>query len=234
MSSNTHDDAQILPKLFARISHDSKRNFRQINMFFDLLVRESEFDEGQMELINMISGVAKKGEKDFAGLDRFSTQIDVSDAVCELTFSDVLQSMAKGFEGVSMTGLDTVSFPISFNPHGLKTILEEVLSNSVKYCPEGISPALNVSSSVDGGRRTIKFASPTIGTSSKGISNLWLPFARDPCVKAIEGHGMGLTIVSYLVSQSGGDLTLGCNDEEGFVVTWKLAPEAASSHSKAA
>lgn len=234
MSSNTRDDAQILPKLFARLSHDSKRNFRQINMFFDLLVKESKFDDGQLELINMISSVAKKGESDIAGLDRFSTQIDVSDAVCEMTFSDVLQSVARDFESVGITGLDAVNFPISFNPHGLKTILEEVLSNSVKFCPESISPALNISSSVDAGTRVIKLASPTIGTNSKGIDSLWLPFARDPSMKAIEGHGMGLTIVAYLVSQGGGELQISCNEEEGFIVTWKLAQEAASGHSRAA
>ena len=234
MSSNTGDDAQILPKLFARLSHDSKRNFRQINMFFDLLVKESDFDKGQMELINMISSVAQKGESDIAGLDRFSLQIDVSDTVCELTFSDVLQNVARDFEGVGITGLDAVNFPIAFNPHGLKTILEELLSNSVKFCPESTAPELNISSSVDAGARVIHFASPTIGTNSKGIENLWLPFARDPSMEAIEGHGMGLTIVAYLVSQSGGDLQFSCNEEEGFIVTWRLAREMASSHSRAA
>lgn len=234
MSSNTRDDAQILPKLFARLSHDSKRNFRQINMFFDLLVKESEFDDGQLELINMISSVAKKGESDIAGLDRFSMQIDVGDAVCELMFSEVLQSVARDFENVVITGLDAVNFPISFNPHGLKTILGEVLSNSVKFCPESVSPALNISSSVDAGARAVKFASPTIGSNGKGVENLWLPFARDPSMKDIEGHGMGLTIVAYLVSQSGGDLQISCNDEEGFIVTWRLAQEAANGHSRAA
>lgn len=234
MSSNTSDGAQILPKLFARLSHDSKRNFRQINMFFDLLVKESEFDDGQLELINMINSVAKKGDSDIAGLDRFSTQIDVSNAVCELTFSDVLESVARDFEGLSITGLDAVNFPISFNPHGLKAILEEVLSNSVKFCPEAIAPALNISSTVDAGTRVIKFASPTIGTNTKGIDSLWLPYARDPSMSAIEGHGMGLTIVAYLVSQSGGELQVSCNEDEGFIVAWRLAQEAASGLSKAA
>lgn len=235
MSPIPKEDKQILPRLFARVSHDSKRNFRQIKSIFDLLCMDAKFDDSQMELINMISEIAKKGELEFEGLDRFANQIDISESKCELTFSEVLSRVGQESGQVRIAAAENLDFKMLINPHALKSILQEVLSNAEKFSPESVAPSLTVTSSIDSvGIRTVKFSSPSIGVGSYGLHNLWLPYARDSNVAEIEGHGVGLTIVAYLVSQAGGDIALDFNEEDGFILLWRLAENAQSELNQAA
>ncbi|MGB0866464.1 MAG: ATP-binding protein [Granulosicoccaceae bacterium] len=228
MSSTLGEDKLLLPKLFARLSHDSIRNFRQIRALFEMLTLDAEFDESQLELVKMINEIAKKGEYGFEGLERFANQIDVGDMECELVFSDVLQSVQREFTDVSVTALDDLDFVLRFNPQALKSILVEVFSNARKYCPERSSAELKVGTSVDARSsiRSIRLSAKSIGAGSYGLESLWLPYARDSNVTHIEGYGVGLTIVAYLVAQSGGEITLDCEESSAFNVSWVLAEPA--------
>jgi PAS domain S-box-containing protein len=96
--------------------------------------------------------------------------------------------------------------PIEADPKRLHQVLNNVLSNAVKFTPEGGSIALRSDS--DG-----TWLSITIQDSGPGIAPEFLPFVFDRFRQADSGStrmhgglGLGLAIARHLVEQHGGDI----------------------------
>jgi PAS domain S-box-containing protein len=85
------------------------------------------------------------------------------------------------------------------DPQRLERVVNNLLSNAVKFTPEGGS--VEVAAWQDDGHLKIRVSDTGVGIPPEDLPNLFQPFHRGRNVtkKAIEGTGLGLTIVKALV-----------------------------------
>jgi len=100
------------------------------------------------------------------------------------------------------------------NPDMIEQLLENLVSNAVKYTSSGGRVGLEVSSGANGMVR-IEVSDNGIGIPKSAVPRLFTEFFRADNARAIEeiGTGLGLTIVKRIVDQHGGRILV--ESEEG-------------------
>lgn len=95
----------------------------------------------------------------------------------------------------------------------IEQMLENLVSNSIKYTPRGGKVCVTFSSGV--GNVRIEVGDTGIGIPKSDLPNLFKEFYRAENAKAIEAHGtgLGLPIVKEIVEKHGGRITV--QSEEG-------------------
>jgi two-component system sensor histidine kinase VicK len=123
-------------------------------------------------------------------------------------------------------------------PDGLDRILNNLVSNAIKYTPPGGQVIVSLSKTK--GTATVIVEDTGIGIPADAMVHLFEEFYRAPNAKSVEreGTGLGLTIVKDLVSRFGGQLAVHSELNKGsqFKITFHLEnPEtetrAVSAHS---
>jgi PAS domain S-box-containing protein len=92
------------------------------------------------------------------------------------------------------------------DPRRLERVLNNLLSNAVKFTPEGGS--VEVTAWQDDGHLKVRVSDTGVGIPAEDLSDLFQPFHRGRNVtkQAIEGTGLGLTIVKALVEAHRGTI----------------------------
>lgn len=115
-------------------------------------------------------------------------------------------------------------------PEGVDRILNNLVSNAVKYTPGGGSISVTLSTENDMAR--VEVADTGIGIPEESLAHLFQEFYRAPNAKAQvkEGTGLGLAITKELVKRYGGKITFRSEVGKGttFVVTLPLAEKSFS------
>jgi signal transduction histidine kinase len=115
---------------------------------------------------------------------------------------------------------------VAATAEGLDRILNNLISNAVKYTPAG--GRVTVSLSTDDGVALLEVADTGIGIPEESLKHLYEEFYRAPNAKAEvkEGTGLGLSIARDLVIRYGGQISVQSQVGQGtsFVLTFPLAP----------
>lgn len=110
---------------------------------------------------------------------------------------------------------------------GLDRILNNLVSNAVKYTPGG--GRVTVTLSVEDGIARFEVSDTGIGIPEESLKHLYEEFYRSPNAKAQvrEGTGLGLAITRDLVTRYGGQIAVQSKPGQGttFVLTFPLAAE---------
>jgi len=108
------------------------------------------------------------------------------------------------------------------DPRRLERILSNLLSNAVKFTPEGGS--VEVAAWQDDGHLKIRVSDTGLGIPPEDLPNLFQPFHRGRNVtkKAIEGTGLGLTIVKALVEAHKGTIEVQSELDKGTTIQLTL------------
>jgi PAS domain S-box-containing protein len=119
------------------------------------------------------------------------------------------------------------------DPRRLERVLSNLLSNAVKFTPEGGN--VEVAAWQDDGQLKIRVSDTGVGIPPEDLPNLFQPFHRGRNVtkKAIEGTGLGLTIVKALVEAHKGTVEVESELDKGttFRLTLPLhEPSLAETH----
>ena len=104
----------------------------------------------------------------------------------------------------------------------LRQVLLNLLTNAIKYTPEGGSVSVTAASVADG--FDIKVADTGIGIAADDLQRCLQPFVRlsDPLTAGVEGAGLGLTIARRLTEAHGGALRLASVPGQGTTATIHL------------
>jgi PAS domain S-box-containing protein len=104
----------------------------------------------------------------------------------------------------------------------IQQLFQNLISNSLKYRREGVSPVVKIHShSVNGNFIDIIFEDNGIGFEEKYIEQIFEPFKRLHGTSEYEGTGIGLAICKKIVERHYGSITAKSIPEEGatFIVT---------------
>ena len=103
---------------------------------------------------------------------------------------------------------------------GLKRILLNLLSNSIKFTPAGGSVTLTVADT-EGGRVALMVADTGIGIPAEKLNMVMEPFEQvdNEYTRTESGTGLGLSLVRSIVELHGGELTLESMPNKGTTVT---------------
>ena len=104
----------------------------------------------------------------------------------------------------------------------LNTILGHLLSNAVKFTPEGGTIQFNVGQESNQSMLIFQIRDSGIGISSDFLSRIYNPFSRGENATSITGTGLGLTIVRDCVEQHNGTITVESEDGAGTSFTVRL------------
>jgi signal transduction histidine kinase/ActR/RegA family two-component response regulator len=131
------------------------------------------------------------------------------EAICQASLQFIKEAAAKKKIGVSFT-LDNTQATMQADARRLKQILVNLLTNAVKFTPEGGQVELTVKGEAE--REVIHFIvkDTGIGIASEDLARLFKPFAQvdSSLSKQHEGTGLGLALVIRLTELHGGSVAV--------------------------
>lgn len=116
--------------------------------------------------------------------------------------------------------------PLLADPRALKQVLLHLLSNAIKFTPEG--GRIGVSARVDpAGALVVEVFDSGIGIPADRLETIFQPFVQGEIAlsRRYEGIGLGLSIAKSLVEQHGGKLEIRSVEGSGTSVLIHLPPE---------
>jgi signal transduction histidine kinase len=117
----------------------------------------------------------------------------------------------------------------NWDPGRLDQVLTNLISNAVKYSPDGGEVHVSVREADDEVRVAVR--DQGIGIAKRDQSEVFQPFRRlHADARVITGTGLGLYISSQIVARHGGSIDLESHPGEGstFTVRLPLLPETAA------
>jgi signal transduction histidine kinase len=212
------------------VSHDFQEPLRKIYTFGDRL---NELGRGLSEKGSFYMERLQHSVKRMQGL--------MNDLV---SYSKIVPSKSKSFQSVALedivqevlidleimlneTGgkVEIKSLPtIEADPFQMRGLFQNLISNSLKYHKEKISPLIKIegqSSTSKNGFYEIRVQDNGIGFDDVYIPRIFKPFERLHREGEFQGTGMGLTLCKKIVERHGGSIDVKSKTNEG--TTFKIS-----------
>ena len=157
--------------------------------------------------------------------------VDLRELVAHVgrTFQDKATERDQHFTVDAPEGLP----PASGDPEMLERMLENLVSNAIKYTPKGGTVRIGLSYASDG-RLLLEISDSGIGIPKAVQQRLFTEFFRAENAKAMEtaGTGLGLVIVRDIVEMHGGTIRLESEEGRGTTFFVTLAPAIVGPESR--
>jgi two-component system sensor histidine kinase/response regulator len=234
---------EVKSHLMLKVAHELRAPVAAVQSYINLItagyVSQSEMkptlkrvQERLQEMLDLIADLLELARLKQAK-DRLVAEASPQDVaqilkeVCDL-FREQAQEKRQSFQ------LDIMDHPvITANRDHLKQIWTNLISNAIKYTPEGGRVAVTLQAN---DKRIIGVVQDTgMGISQEDQSHLFQEFFRTDEAKASGaiGTGLGLSIVKQIVDSYGGELKVTSRPGQGsrftFVLPTEPAPEAPPS-----
>jgi len=115
--------------------------------------------------------------------------------------------------------------PCKADPTAVSQIFANLLENAIKYRAKGRALAVSITGEARGGSVLYKVADNGSGIAAKDLGRIWDIFYRGAGASAVEGEGIGLTVVKYMAEKNGGGIK--AESEEGGGTVFHLELPAA-------
>jgi signal transduction histidine kinase len=221
----------------AAVSHELRTPLTSISGFLELLADEEPElgPSGQryMDVIRRSNARLRGAVEDLLLIaeieaDRLELRPEATD-LAELAAATVEAALPTAAEQGIVLLLDVKSrLPLEADAGRLRQVLDNLVSNALKYTPEGGSVILSASNG-DGPLR-VEVTDTGIGIPRDELGQLFSRFYRASTAtrRAIPGTGLGLVIARAIVEGHGGTISLESTEGEGTRVTVTLpAPQRA-------
>jgi two-component system sensor histidine kinase/response regulator len=90
----------------------------------------------------------------------------------------------------------------------LTLLFQNLLSNALKFMPQGRVPQVDISAQVADGLAAITVRDNGIGIAAQGIEKLFQPFARLNLRREFQGSGLGLALCRQIAEAHGGSIAV--------------------------
>jgi PAS domain S-box-containing protein len=224
-------------EFLSRMSHELRTPLNAILGFSQLLHLEEELlDEEQREAVEHISEAGGhllyliNEVLDIARVDAQKMRLSIEDTPLDTVFTSALM-LVKNLalkKGVTICELPKVIPWVHADAKRLKQIMVNLLSNAIKYNREGGTVDITFTSALEG-RVRINIIDTGIGIKLAEQAEVFEPFYRVALKGgAVEGSGIGLSVVKKLVEVMDGEIGIQCEYGQGCTF-WVELPLARST-----
>ncbi|GHV31999.1 hybrid sensor histidine kinase/response regulator [Bacteroidia bacterium] len=223
-------------QLIYTITHDIKAPISSIIGFLDLLSGEKISREQQYFVKNMYSSATHildlvKNLLDFQALEKNRQKINLLSFSPHSFVNDIYDSFRPLAQKKNLTFKlnSTIREEKKYtgDPYRIKQILNNLISNAIKFTPE--NGKITLRASIEKGnlfRISVKDSGP--GISGEDKKRIFEEFTRlDKTRQTVEGTGLGLTISKKLSSLMNGNIEIKSENGRGadFILTIPLTPD---------
>jgi light-regulated signal transduction histidine kinase (bacteriophytochrome) len=222
-------------KQFAYVaSHDLQAPLRSVSSYLQLLVRRygSELNEEAREFIDFaVSGAHRMAQliNDLLAFSRLETR---AGQLKPVSVSRCLEQALNNLEVTIATARGRVEVPAALpvilgDQSQLVSLLQNLISNALKYCPPDRPPIVEITAKEQGETLEISVADNGIGIPVDQYERIFLIFQRLHGPEQFEGTGIGLALCKRIVDQHAGTISVAANhaadgSERGTVFTVTL------------
>jgi PAS domain S-box-containing protein len=227
---------RLKDEFFQLVSHELRTPLTSIVGYAELLA-EIEVDNLSPEGRRFVEVIDRnsKRELNLVGDLLMLTRITAGTFEIELGKADlgeIAQATAEAMSPVAANADVTISLDverapeIAGDPHRLRQVVENLVSNAIKFTPAG--GAVTISASDEGPLAEIAVSDTGIGIDADDRGRLFERMfrTREAELRHIQGTGLGLTIVKAIVDAHGGTITVDSEVGEGATFRVKLPVEA--------
>jgi PAS domain S-box-containing protein len=233
-------------EFLANMSHELRTPLNAIIGFSDIILNEIGGPIGNPQYADYIADIKASGSLlleiindilDLSKIESGNEELHESDVDVERVISSCTRLMAERAEGAEV-GLETDLQPslpgIHADERKLKQILINLMSNAVKFTPEGGKVTVAASVSESGGVE-IRVSDTGIGMERDDVARAQEPFTQiDGTFSRIQqGTGLGLPLAKSLCALHGGALEIFSRKGVGTVVSVRMPVERTIGRGKA-
>lgn len=192
------EDKQMAPRFVGVIQNETGRMIRLVTDLLHLSrldSKESALRKQRVDIVEMLEDVE----------DRFSFQMQQKN----------VRTIIDAKPGVSTAMLDR---------DGIDQVLDNLISNALKYTPDGGTITMEASVTEDGSMLSLSVADTGIGIPKKDLDRIFERFYRVDKARTrnMGGTGLGLSIAREIVRVHGGSISLQSELEKGTKVIFTL------------
>ena len=206
------------------VSHDLKSPISNLRSLLDMLDRASIVGDYNQQVITMIDGsVSKLSDMLSSFMSVFLTEEGLQESPKRLTMSQELNDVLRALNQLTDETNTTIDTDFSevptivFVPVLFQSILQNLITNSIKYSSPERDPVIRISSHDADDYVLLRFQDNGIGIDTeRNQQNLFKLFKRfNP--KHAEGNGVGLYTIKSILDTSGGKIEIDSEVGEGTV-----------------
>jgi signal transduction histidine kinase len=205
------------------VSHDLKAPLRSIGGYSELLGKEprSRFSDEDSLYIEGIKTNAKRMKNLIDNLLTYSHSNKKQLSIKQTDLSKIVKEVLEDHkEEVKKYGTRVILDPLPLvkaDPDLMRHVLENLISNALKYSQNKAEPKIEIGSFFDGPDPVYFVKDNGEGFNMKEAGKLFTPFHRLHSVSEFEGSGIGLSIVKNIILKHGGKVWAEGKEGEGAV-----------------
>ena len=211
-------------------AHELKTPLTSIQGFSEVLLTSDRLSSGERKkfliYINTQAEVLGKIISDLLDISRIESGKSLVLNRVKCIAGEGIRSVVPYFENSSPKHRFEVVLPdkeveLFVDKKKMEQVLMNLLSNAVKFSPEG--GLVRVSGEVDVDEYRVKVEDEGIGMTAEQLDRVFDKFHRaDMSNTAVEGPGLGMTIVKHIVDAHGGEVKVESEYGKGTKVTFNL------------
>ncbi len=218
-----------LERFSAIASHDLQEPLRTITMHTELLFRRAHLSEvpNAQQTVEFIRSATERMSK------LVSSLLEYAQTGARSVTQDAFE-----MEGVVKTALDNLKSRIAetgadirvgvmprvlANKDGIVQLVQNLLSNALKYARPGVSPEISIQAKHQGAHWLFSVADNGIGFEPELAEAIFEPFRRLHG-RELSGSGLGLAICRRIVESSGGQIWADARPGKGATFLFTLQP----------
>ncbi len=220
-------------------SHDLQEPLRMITNFTGILKNNysDQLDERAREYLNISSRSANQMRmliKDLLEYAHASTENEKIESVnLNIILNHVYNNLEKQIKE-SNARIVFKNMPIvQANQASMISLMQNLISNGIKFQPEGNTPVITIDSSDYEENWIISVSDNGIGISNQYLNKIFEPFKRLHAKSEYNGTGIGLAVCNKIVQRLGGRLWIESDETTGSTFYFTI-PKAISLTGKAA
>ncbi len=233
---------QAKSEFLANMSHELRTPLNAINGFSEIMAAEMFGPLGDRRYKGYAADIHNSGQHllslindilDMAKIEAGKLTLHYEPMALDILCAEAVRLMrGKAQEAQLALTLDCPeALRIEADQRGLKQVLLNLISNAVKFTPEGGAVSVTVAPR-DADTVRVSVADTGIGIAAKDLARLARPFEQveGQHSKSTQGTGLGLALTKSLIELHGGALTIDSEPGRGTTVWFDLptrAPEGA-------
>jgi len=222
-------------EVLANMSHELRTPLNAINGFSEIMAAEmfgplgdprykgysSDILKSGQHLLSLINDILDMAKIESGKMTLYYEAISIHD-VCEDAARLMRGRVAEARQTLTIDAPESLP-EIQADHRGLKQVLLNLISNAVKFTPEGGDIRVEARKG-DTGLIQIAVSDTGIGIAAEDLSRLARPFEQveGQHSKTTQGTGLGLALTKSLIELHGGEMWIDSEPGEGTTVTFTL------------